>query len=79
MDVLLDLWQYELVAGIHVRHVVEVVLVFLVFRALYRHFFPRGSIIASTTGRARCQCGWKGLASLHSPRCPRCGKHAYLE
>jgi hypothetical protein len=31
----------------------------------------------STTGTARCSCGWAGQDSLHRPVCPRCGKRPF--
>lgn len=78
MNELFDLLQTPVWQGVRVKHLLQLVVAFFVLRAVWR--FVRGptSVTGPNTADAACPCGWRGQASRHRPRCPRCGKAAIL-
>lgn len=79
MEPLFELLQTPLYEGIRVKHVLQAVIVVVLLRAVWGFIRPKKAAPSSTTAPAACGCGWRGQASRHAPRCPRCGKPAFLQ
>jgi hypothetical protein len=75
---LLELLQTPVYGALRVKHLLELALAAWLLWSVVRRVFPKERRGPATTGAAVCPCGWKGQASLHAPRCPRCGKTPYV-
>lgn len=79
MEMLLELLDTSVYGDLRVRHLLQVAIAFVVLRAAWRLMRPAKSVTAGNAVSAACGCGWRGLASRHAPRCPRCGNPAVLQ
>ncbi len=79
MDSIFQLLHRPVYGSVDVLRLVGLMIAFVVLRWLWRLVRPKRSIVEKVTRPVVCACGWRGRASIHAPRCPRCGQTVFSE